>query len=149
MPMSDDERRDILERTRASWQALSDAVGTLSDDELSRPNTVGTWSGRDLMVHVACWDEELTRMLGDLDRGQPLNWPDTQRDNINAWNAERVAPFHNRAIAETKRYFTGAHDAFMSALTTSPSVSVALVGRYHAHYDEHRAHFEALRWRGR
>src|SRR3954449_10090641 len=96
LSISLDARLDILQRISRSWLALKTAIDGLSDDDLSRPNTVGSWSGRDLMVHVASWDEEMTHMLRGLDRGQPSQWP----DDVDAWNEAHVTPFRNVSIVE-------------------------------------------------
>jgi hypothetical protein len=147
LPISIDERLDILQRTSRSWLELKKAIERLSDDDLSRPNTVGNWSGRDLMVHVASWDEEMTRLLRDLDAGKPERWPDTEGDRIDVWNGSHVAAFRNVSIVEARRYFEGTHFEFMDVLEKSPSVTAKLVGTYHQHYDEHLPQFQALKRR--
>src|SRR4051812_26232191 len=95
MSISSQERLDILQRTSASWLALKKTIDGLSEADLSRPGTIGSWAGRDLMVHIANWDEEMTRLLRDLDAGKPERWPAAEGDKLDSWNQARAAPFHN------------------------------------------------------
>lgn len=45
----------------------------LSGEQIERPNTVGSWSGRDVMLHIANWEEEAMQAIRDLDSGAPLD----------------------------------------------------------------------------
>jgi len=42
---------------------LQDAIAGLTDEQLTTPGVTGHWSVRDLMAHVAAWEEEALHAL--------------------------------------------------------------------------------------
>src|ERR687898_936869 len=61
---------ELSERAHALWSAIRAAAYALSDEQIDRPNTIGSWSGRDVMVHIANWEEAATQAIRDLDAGK-------------------------------------------------------------------------------
>ena len=136
-PISFNERLDLLQRVSRGWLELKKAFEAPSLTEMDAPVSPGGWTGRDLLVHLAVWDEELTRVLLDLNSGLTEAWPDMAGQALDAWNEERVAVFRDIPAADALDYFEQAHFELMELLEGSPSVTRALVEPAIGHYAEH------------
>jgi hypothetical protein len=55
MPMSIDERLDMLQKASRAWLELTRLLDRIPEAAMNQPGTVGDWSGRDLLVHIASW----------------------------------------------------------------------------------------------
>ncbi|MGH2555884.1 MAG: DinB family protein [Actinomycetota bacterium] len=114
-------RGDALATLEEGQARLEDLLGRLSEEELTRPATIGggDWSAKDLIGHIAFWEEVALRVLDSWRRETPLNWAEAfapgGTDGMNAWNQERkrrwslqrvqreAAKTHRRLISELER----------------------------------------------
>ena len=53
----------LFQRIDSAWRALQDSFAGLSDEDLLKPGVTGHWSVRDLLSHVATWEEEALKAL--------------------------------------------------------------------------------------
>jgi hypothetical protein len=131
---------ELAERAHAVWSALRAATFALTDEQLERPNTIGSWSGRDLMVHIANWEEAAAQAIRDLDAGRPLDPihdSDASDADLDTWNEAHVAPYRAVSLAEAKRYFEQAHATLLETIRASPNVYPRIVmSSYLYHLDD-------------
>jgi Mycothiol maleylpyruvate isomerase N-terminal domain len=128
---------ELAEQAHTIWSAIRAAAFALSDEQIDRPNTVGSWSGRDVMVHVANWEEAATQAIRDLDAGKPLDPVYDSDADLDAWNEAHVAPYRTLSLAEAKHYFEQAHGTFVATIRSSPNVYPRLVlSSYLYHLDD-------------
>jgi hypothetical protein len=121
----------------AIWGAHWTAFDALDDATVDRQNTVGTWSARDVMVHIANWEEETCRQVRALDAGQPLPRTYTSDAELDAWNDEHVAPWHSVELAEARANVLRCHLDLLALVLASPSVQPGWVlGNYGGHLDD-------------
>ena len=138
--------RELIDRTERQWQAWVEAVDGIPDERLAEP-MVGHWSAKDLLGHVAFWEDWV---IGDCQRilaGEPDSGEDM--DPINQGQVEETK---NASVAEQKRYRDEAHARLMAFLGTIPAdtplfpqLAKALEWETYAHYDEHAAEVRAWR----
>jgi hypothetical protein len=138
--------RELIDRTERSWQAWVDAVEGIPDERLAE-SAVGHWSTKDLIGHVAFWEDWV---IGDCQRilaGEPESGGD-----MDAVNQGQVEESKNASVAEQKRYRDEAHARLMAFLATIPGdtplfpdLVKALEWETYAHYDEHAAQVRAWR----
>ncbi len=127
----------LAEEAHAIWTAIRAAAYALSDEQIERPNTVGVWSGRDVIVHIANWEEAATRAIRDLDAGMALDPVHSSGADLDAWNEEHVAPYRAISLIEAKGYFEQAHNALLEAIRSSPNVYPRIVlSSYLYHLDD-------------
>lgn len=138
MAISTNERLAMLQTAAKSWLEVRRLLDAISDAALTKPNTVGTWSGRDLLIHLANWDEEAVNVLERMAAGEPAHWPLPPGVDGDEWNEEHVAPWRSATPAQARRYLADAHDRLMHLAETMRSVKPRVVlGATEYHYGEH------------
>lgn len=82
-----------MARTRAATLAL---LARLPEEEIRRPRTQGDWSIKDILAHIAAWEEEGAKRLDLIRRGRAarVHFYDDMRE------ADR---FNARAVASSAR----------------------------------------------
>jgi len=144
MSMTDSERDDVLADIDAAYHRLTAVLDTLNAEEMQRPNTVGTWSGNDLLSHMAAWEVEGARYLNAISAGQEAVIPGN--DEYDAWNEQQVAKTRDWTVDQVRTLFDSAHRDFVHVVRTSDSVwrSIA-IGLSSHHFEEHIDQFRSMR----
>jgi hypothetical protein len=150
LPLSMHDRIESLQRTAHAWLAFKRLLDAIPDADLERPNEIGVWSGRDVVVHVATWEDEALRVIAHLDAGLPERWPDHSGAARDAWNAAQLAPFRALSTAEIRVFSVGTHAELMLAAEQSPVAGPSVAMRVtEGHTAEHLAQLRELRQRYR
>jgi uncharacterized damage-inducible protein DinB len=153
---------EILAALEASRRGLLDAIDGLSPEQLLQPNSVGTWSVRDILQHLSSWEAELVRLMMHVDQRRRPSGPGFTShpdfDAINArWHAEtkdrpleRVLEDLHAVRRQTLRWVRefSAHD--LTRKRPEPWLRGLPLDRWIADYShEHEAeHTQAIRaWR--
>ena len=80
-------RAQVLGRLDKAWLAFKESFAGLSEAEVLEPNVTGTWSVRDILVHVTTWEEEALKHLPlILEGGKPPRYS-VAYGGIDAFNA--------------------------------------------------------------
>jgi len=84
-------RRQAIERMRRSRAATLALLQRLPDEAIHRPRTQGAWSIKDVVAHIAAWEEEGARRLALIARGRGhrIVWYETMAE-ADAFNARAV-----------------------------------------------------------
>ncbi len=137
------------ERIEQSWRGLTDALAGVPAAHLDEAGAVGEWSVKDVMGHVAFWDEQAVAAGERLLRGEPAVEVDWQ-----AINEREAAAAAGRSAAEQRAAMDRAHAAVLALLRQTPpsdprflGLCGCLRGDTFEHYDEHAADIRA--WRAR
>lgn len=118
---------NVRERVDGSWGVLQDAIAGVPDERLLEPRAIGDWSVKDVLAHVAYWDDPVR--VGDED-----------------WQAANERVFAERADwppAQVRAELEAAHGRMLAALETKTDVDPD----DWEHYAEHAAEIRA--WRER
>ncbi len=57
------KKAELLTALEESHEAYLESLQGLSEEQLIRPNTVGEWSFKDVLVHLSMWEAEAIKML--------------------------------------------------------------------------------------
>ena len=63
MTEDNSERAKTLERIDGEWQWFLDVTNGFSEEELLLPRAVGHWTAKDMIGHVATWEDELIKKV--------------------------------------------------------------------------------------
>jgi hypothetical protein len=138
--------RELIDRTEQSWQAWVDAVEGIPDERLAEP-MVGHWSTKDLLGHIAFWEDWV------IDHGRRIiaGLPEPEEDS-DAINQGQVEASKDATVAAQKQYRDQAHARLAAFLATIgddepafPALVKALEWETYKHYDEHAAQVRAWR----
>lgn len=146
-------RAEFLAREQAAWRALTETWAGLSDELLLTPGACGDlWSVKDLMNHIAAWQEAAIRVIGDLLAGR---WGRLGA-NTDSFNKGQYELNRNRSLPESRERLELGRRALLDLLT--PLTDEQLLNEYgrqqigwwakwttYAHYEEHLADLTAFR----
>lgn len=104
------KRDEAIQELRAARKELLETFGDFTEEDYLRPNAIGKWSCKDLLAHVAAWDEEMVRVLQTFPMpGESLyTYSISDRNNFAAWNEEQVALRRNQTMSQAIAEFEGA-----------------------------------------
>jgi uncharacterized damage-inducible protein DinB len=92
------DKEEALSRFYHSRQSLLKAIAGLSDDELTIIEVEGIWTIKDLLGHIAAWENSLLEPLSVFVDGEPFEAEEIP--NHDAWNAEQSALRATRNYSE-------------------------------------------------
>ncbi len=111
-----------MERSRAATLAL---LRRLPTEEILRPRTQGDWSIKDVLAHIAAWEEEGRRRLILIARGRGdriVFYDDMPA--VDRFNAKAVTQSHSISLARVLRRLTRARQRLVDALRRLPPRSL-------------------------
>ncbi len=136
-------RAEFFTREEEAWNELTAAWQGLPEGALSQSGACGpTWSVKDVMNHVAAWQEAALRVIPELMQGRKAT-AGHGTDRFNAIHYEQDA---DRSLAETLEHLHATRRRFLELVETLPDEVIldidSLVGRWikyscYAHYHEH------------
>lgn len=140
MAISKKKRLDMLKDISAAHLQLRKTISSLSDEDLTRPNTAGIWSGKDVISHLADWEGVYARVLKDRDAGRPERWPRDEMTDyaLDRWNEAQVVARADWSLGEVREYFEQTHDDLMDLLERLPEIDPDEAREYTKdHYAQH------------
>jgi hypothetical protein len=144
-----DERVLVFAEVERAWSAYQALVASIADSDLERPNTVGTWSGRDVVTHIANWEEHCCGLIRKWDAGGPKTWIDAfdieDMARWDIWNEEYVSHYRKLPLDEVRAYVFRVHGELMQLAAASHEVTALnLRAMTSGHYEVHRDDLLAL-----
>jgi hypothetical protein len=143
----------FLEDERDAWRPF-EALADLPDEQLQRPTGGGGRSGRDLMAHLAYWQEQALAAAKELAVGEQS--PTIDRWET-AWDTPEDDAWRDLSLDEVRRRFKVAAGELRGYLTVVPETRwvkhrshlrtflVSTIEHYDAHQADLVAVFEARR----
>lgn len=147
-----------LEEIHAAWQPLVEAVDSMQDKDWGRSTNAG-WTAKEMLAHVAFWDEAAVPVIIYMLRGQEIpkrpwfesgfqppedrDWPPDYEHNAREAGWGRV-----RASAEVRGRLLRAHAAMLEAVRMITDHEAPQRAGYLReqcdHYREHLAELQPL-----
>jgi hypothetical protein len=144
--MSDQAR--LLQEADEAFGDLRQAVDGLDEARLTRV-WLGSWSIREILIHISGWHEEMAPALARVARGEPP-YPAGTYDDFDAWNARFVDAKRGAKVAEAVAELERSHREFLRAAGAVPEqrfdeAKGLLEACGTAHYREHAGQIRAWR----
>lgn len=104
------KRDDAIVRLRASRRAFLETLAGVSDEDMVRPNAVEKWTLKDLLGHLAAWDEETLRVIQAfaMQSNPVYSYSISDRNDFATWNAEQFALRQEKTLEEIRAEFDNA-----------------------------------------
>src|SRR3990172_475931 len=136
-------RAALAAREKEVWEELAAAWCKLPDEVLMQPGACGPeWSVKDVMNHIAAWQEAALRIITDFIKGRKA----TLGHSTNTFNALRQVEDKGRPLAASKRRLNRARRELLALIAALPEARCLdpndRVGGWvkfttYAHYGEH------------
>jgi uncharacterized protein (TIGR03083 family) len=134
---------EMLRNIEREWSVLLEEIAKVPADRAAEPGVTGEWSVKDLLGHVAFWDDQVLEDIARDRQGLPPLQNDWQAMNDRSF-AERKELSYERQL----RDFDDSHRAVIEALSAIDEIDPQIVGvDTWEHYTEHAAEIRA--WRER
>ncbi len=112
-------RSQLLKRVDGAWQEFAAACEELPPKALVAPGVVGEWSIKDLMGHVATWEEEALAALSLIAEGKrPPRY--STCGGIDAFNDMKWRSFRSLPVEEVRSWFAETHARLLDYLGRVP-----------------------------
>lgn len=112
-------KAELLARVREARARLDAALDGLAEEDATRAGALTPeWSVKDCLAHVAMWEREGVRVLGDILAGTYR--PRYDDETIERRNREAVEQWRGRSYAEVAGELGAAHAEFESLLEGLP-----------------------------
>jgi DinB family protein len=114
-------RRTALGRMARSRAATLQLLARIPEAAILRPRTQGAWSIKDVVAHIAAWEEEGTRRLRLLARGRGarLVWYETTAD-MDGFNVRVVRQARRTPLRALRARLARARTRLITALRRLP-----------------------------
>ena len=113
------DTRGLLKRLDKEWQGLLQSLRGLSDEAMSGPGLVGEWSGKDLLGHIATWENEAMKAMAEVMQGnRPPGYG--KHGGIDVFNARESAKKARLSLGEARSRLTDSHKRLVELVAGMP-----------------------------
>jgi hypothetical protein len=103
------DKQQLLKELDNAWAALQESYADLSDAQMTKPDVTDDWSVKDILAHVATWEEEAIKHLPHiLEGGRPPRYSVTY-GGIDAFNAQMTEQKRELPLSEVLRQLEETH----------------------------------------
>lgn len=136
-------REELVALIDDRWVRWCRAIDHLSPEEIESPGTCGHWSAKDLVGHVATWDQVAVDNLQRILRGEARPpWDET----VDEFNERMASSLEHEPVAALRTMMDQTHAQLRDMLDGASGASAeqvqaileALPADTWEHYDEHR-----------
>jgi len=107
----------VVDDVRKMHENLLGSIEGLSDGELKRPGTIGDWSIRDALLHMAMWDGEVLKQLAIWRNGGRVDWSYVNDEKvILKFNDFWVATLKHLSTKKILQILDATHAAIIASL---------------------------------
>lgn len=101
------KRDEAIQQLRAARKALSETITGFTEDDFVRAKAIHKWTLKDLLAHIASWDEEVVRVLQTFTLpGESLyTYTISERNEFGSWNEEQITARRERSANEVLTEF--------------------------------------------
>jgi hypothetical protein len=108
-------RHEALAALEAAQNELDSLINQLTDADLDEPRTIGDWAAKDVIGHVAFWEELALQTIDSYRGGVTPRVEKMKTDELNAQNQAEQA---GHSIFEVRARAGDAHASLVSAIGT-------------------------------
>ena len=118
--MADLTRDEALATLAEGQRRVDELLAGVSHDDLVRPATIGggDWSAKDLIGHLATWEEASIDAIADVRRGRVPAIETTfgQEGGVDRYNAERIPELAALSLEQVRDRASATHETLSSLI---------------------------------
>ena len=125
-------KRGVVARLEQERQLLEETIGSIGPGAMLESGVVGQWSVKDVLAHLADWEEHMPAWLDAARRGEPVRGPepDLSWRGIKEFNRRIHDAHRHQRLDEILDYFETAHARFMEMVAAMPEEEMLARARY-------------------
>ena len=143
----------LLKKLSNAWNAFNQSYADLPEEAMRKPGITGNWSIKDIIAHVALWEEESLHHLPAIASGQRTPKYSDTYGGIDAFNAKKTAEFSPLSLSEVLQKRDATHQRLIDYLKPVPEALIETDTRFrrrlrvdtYSHYPKHSK--AILNWR--
>lgn len=109
-----------MKQLDTAWRAFKESYAGLPDSTLLEPGVTGAWSVRDIIAHVATWEEEALKHLPLVLMGKRPPRYSVTYGGIDAFNARKTEEKKNLSLLEVFRNQEDVHYRLLELIEGVP-----------------------------
>ena len=121
---SQSDKAAFVERVRSARAELNQALSGLSEEQLTHEATIGDWSVKDVLAHLAAWTGEAAMAVERALHGEQVG--PLVIESVDDWNARRVAERRRLPLVDVVQEFNETYDRLLDALEAAPADAIPL-----------------------
>lgn len=138
MSMTTDERLEMLQLASKAWLELKRLTDSIPGDVLEQPNTIGIWSGRDMLGHLAGWEAIGIDIVEQINARGEYEKLGITRETIDAFNEEMLIPYRAMSTEDVRLALEDTHFALMQLAEQSQAdIAEVVIDVTRDHYARH------------
>jgi hypothetical protein len=138
MSTTTEGRTAMLNVVSAAWNKLQSLIDSIPDTALEKPSTIGIWSGRDMVGHLAAWEEIGIRIVREMDERGEFSRLGINRDTVDAFNEEMMIPYRAMSTPEVRQALVDTHTALIRLAEASRAdIDEIVIDVTRDHYAKH------------
>jgi uncharacterized protein (TIGR03083 family) len=104
------KRDEAILELRTARKELQETLIGMSEEDYLRPKAIDKWTLKDLLAHVASWDEEMVRVLQafSMQTESAFSYSISERNGFAVWNEEQVAQRRDNTLPQVIAEFESA-----------------------------------------
>ena len=119
-------RGQVLQAIKDNYAQFLEAIAGLDDDALTKPPLVEWWTIKDLLGHVAMWEQVAIKFIAEYKQdGLPKILGMDNDDTINAYNKREATIRRDWSLARVRAEFDAAHRNLIAAIQSLSDADLA------------------------
>jgi hypothetical protein len=115
------DRQTMLKQVRAARGALEALLAEFNDAQMTASHSPDGWSVKDVMAHIAFWEDHVLARLKEAGRGErPQLLGGITEEEVNRINQETLSRSRGRPLDEVKDEFQRAHRELINEIKAIP-----------------------------
>lgn len=147
-------KHTLLTEAEGAYTELREAVDDVPDARMTE-TWLGSWGGREILIHISGWHREMIPALQRIRRGETPTPDDVSYDDFDAWNTRFVEARRGVKVADVRAELAASHREIMAAAAAladehfAPGAAAREIfsGVTAGHYREHAG--QIREWLGR
>lgn len=108
---------ELLALIQSGREELVITLSALDSDQMTVTGVEGDWSVKDILFHIAVWEEQMVHWLDEAVRGQvPQPLPGLPSDELDRWNEQIYLEHRDRSLHEALERFRQAYTDTLQAV---------------------------------
>jgi len=104
------DKTTLLNTIQTEYSQFESLIAPLSEIQLCASPSQGEWSIKDIMAHIAAWEQICTRWLDEVVRGETPQ----PAERVDMHSNERIYQQHrDNSLAEIEQFFHDAHQQLL------------------------------------